>query len=171
MAKLAKIEIIDLPKVCVVGKLLKVSDEACMSGDNPMPAFWGQCFEENLFGILEQQPDFIYDDAYVGWMSDWGTGDGQFSYIVGMLMNEGVTVPDGCVIREIPATKAAVGWIQGKDDQSLYSSEHELTDAALKQAGHSGDGAKWCMELYNCPRFTTPDENGEVILDYYIPLD
>lgn len=27
----------------------------------------------------------------------------------------------------------------------------------------------WCMKLYNCPRFTTPMDNGEIILDYYIP--
>ena len=171
MAKLAKFEIIDLPKTYVVGKSLKVSDESCMSGENPMPAFWGQCFEEGLFGVLEQQTEFIYDDAYVGLMCDWGTGDGHFTYIVGMPMNEGASVPDGCVIREIPASKVAVGWIQGKEGPELYGNEHQLTDAALKEAGHSGDNAKWCMELYNCPRFTTPDENGEVIVDYYIPLD
>jgi hypothetical protein len=29
--------------------------------------------------------------------------------------------------------------------------------------------APWCMELYACPRFKRPDENGNVILDYYIP--
>jgi hypothetical protein len=30
----------------------------------------------------------------------------------------------------------------------------------------------WCaFERYNCPRFTEPDENGDVILDYGILLE
>ena len=27
------------------------------------------------------------------------------------------------------------------------------------------DGVMWCFERYSCPRFTTPDEEGNVILD------
>ena len=29
----------------------------------------------------------------------------------------------------------------------------------------------WCFERYNCPRFTTPDEKGNVILDYGISIE
>ena len=28
----------------------------------------------------------------------------------------------------------------------------------------------WCFERYNCPRYTTPDENGNVILDYAVSI-
>ncbi|MBE6551537.1 MAG: hypothetical protein E7665_05310 [Ruminococcaceae bacterium] len=28
----------------------------------------------------------------------------------------------------------------------------------------------WCFERYQCPRFTSPDENGNVILDYGISI-
>ena len=28
----------------------------------------------------------------------------------------------------------------------------------------------WCFERYNCPRFTTPDEKGNVILDYALSV-
>ena len=32
------------------------------------------------------------------------------------------------------------------------------------------DGVQWCFERYVCPRFTDPDEQGNVILDmcYYV---
>jgi hypothetical protein len=29
----------------------------------------------------------------------------------------------------------------------------------------------WCFERYNCPGFTTPDNNGNVILDYGISIE
>jgi hypothetical protein len=28
----------------------------------------------------------------------------------------------------------------------------------------------WCFERYNCPRYTTPEENGKVTLDYCVYL-
>ena len=46
---------------------------------------------------------------------------------------------------------------------------HELTNKAMEEKGYINDGFAWSMELYNCPRFTTPDEQGRIILDYYIP--
>jgi hypothetical protein len=29
----------------------------------------------------------------------------------------------------------------------------------------------WCFERYNCPRYTMPDNNGNVILDYGISIE
>lgn len=29
----------------------------------------------------------------------------------------------------------------------------------------------WCFERYSCPRFTTPDAEGSVILDYGISVE
>lgn len=29
----------------------------------------------------------------------------------------------------------------------------------------------WCFKRYNCPRFTTPDEKGNAILDYAISIE
>ena len=29
----------------------------------------------------------------------------------------------------------------------------------------------WCFERYNCPRFTSPDNNGNIILDYGISIE
>lgn len=34
----------------------------------------------------------------------------------------------------------------------------------------SANWGEWCFERYNCPGFTTPDEQGNVILDYGISI-
>lgn len=171
MAKLIKFEIIELPKIYLVGKELRYSMEVHMKGDNRIPAFWGKCFTDGIFCTLEAQPDYIYDPAYVGVMMDWDKGDGDFSYICGMLFKEAIPVPEGFVLREINAGKVGVSWIKGKDTADVCSNAHTLTEQAIKDAGFNFDKMKWCMELYNCPRFTTPDEIGEIILDYYIPCE
>lgn len=171
MAKLVKFEVKELPKLCVVGKELRYNMEKHMQGDNRIPAFWEACFANETFSTIEKQVDYVYDPAYIGIMMDWDKGDDDFSYICGMLMKEGVTIPEGFIIRDIEPTKVAIGWIQGKDTADVCSNAHNQTIQVLNSEGYNCDKMKWCMELYNCPRFTTPDENGEIILDYYIPCD
>lgn len=41
----------------------------------------------------------------------------------------------------------------------------------LKALGLKRKEDDWCFERYNCPRFTMPDENGNVILDYGISIE
>ena len=41
---------------------------------------------------------------------------------------------------------------------------------ALRAAGFARKGDDWCFERYNCPRYTTPDGEGNVILDYGISV-
>ncbi len=171
MAELIKFEVVNLPKLYVIGKELRYNMEAHMKGDNRIGPFWGKCFEEKIFSTLEQQGDFIYDNAYVGIMLDWDKGDGDFSYICGMLFNEGATVPEGFVIREIKETKAALSWIKGKDTADVCMNAHPITEQAIRDNGLSTENMSWCMELYNCPRYTTPDQDGNITLDYYIPVN
>lgn len=170
MGELVNFEISRLPKLKLVGKELRYNMEAHMKGDNRIPAFWDKCFADDIFSLLEKQADYVYDDAYVGVMLDWDKGDGDFSYIAGMLMKEGAAVPDGYCSRELEETEAAIGWVRGKNVADVCSCAHLLTENAVKEKGYSCDQMKWCMELYNCPRFTAPDENGDIILDYYIPV-
>ncbi len=170
MANLIKFEVVELPKLYLIGKELRYSMELHMKGDNRIGAFWDKCFEENIFATLEKQEQVLFDKAYVGVMIDWDKGDGDFSYICGMLFNEGASVPDGYVMKELDATKAGVSWIQGKNVEDVCMNAHKLTEEAVKENGGNFDNYSWCMELYNCPRFTNPDENGDIILDYYIPV-
>ncbi|MBL4935063.1 GyrI-like domain-containing protein [Clostridium sp. YIM B02515] len=171
MGELIKLEVKKLPRLKLIGKELRYNMEVHMKGDNRIPSFWDKCFADNTFSPLENQPDFVYDNSYVGVMLDWDKGDGDFSYIVAMLMKDGVSVPDGYFCRDIEETDVAIGWIKGKNTADVCSIAHSLTEQALKKKGYKCDKMKWFTELYNCPRFTTPDENGDIILDYYIPID
>jgi predicted transcriptional regulator YdeE len=171
VAELVHFEVKDFPAVLLIGKELRYSMELLMKGENRIPAFWDACFADGTFTRLEGQKDGIFDDAYVGVMLDWGKGDGDFSYVCGMLMKDGADVPDGYISRVLPASKVAVGWIKGTDTMDVSSAAHVLTERKLKEEGRTSDKMAWCMELYNCPRFTTPDADGKIILDYYIPCD
>jgi len=193
MGKLVEFRTIDLPELLLVGKEIRHSMEEQMKGSNPLPGLWDRCFGDGTFEALEKQRGFSYNPLcvsndnqklnckkkkcnhckhpYIGVMIDWDKGDGDFSYIVGMFMKPGAEIPEGFFSRKLDSVKVAVGWIEGKDVQDVCSNAHELTEQALKSNGFGNSSMKWCAEVYNCPRFTAPGENGEIILDYYIPID
>jgi predicted transcriptional regulator YdeE len=171
MAELVYFEVKDFPAVKLIGKELRYSMAIHMQGENRIPAFWEQCFSDGTFTQLEAQRDQMLDDSAVGVMLDWDKGDGEFSYICGILMKAGAIVPDGYIFRDLPASKVAVAWVKGKDTMDVASSAHVMTEQKLKEKGYTNDRMSWSMELYNCPRFTNPDENGKIVLDYYIPVD
>ena len=92
-----------------------------------------------------------------------------FSYWIGMFFPPETEAPEGFESMDVPAGDLAVGYIKGPDDGELYS-QHEAIAAIIAQRGWTPDYSQICFERYNCPRFTTPDEHGEVILDYGIYL-
>ena len=169
MAKLIQLEIKELGEWCVAGKPI----QSQLGMVNPIPAFWDTCFADGTFAKLEALGEQVLCPDYVGFMTDWVGGDGPFTYIVGMMMKPGLSLPqegyEGFVSRSVAASTAAIGYIQGDSTPDVCMNAHELTSAALEEKGFILGGSDWCMELYNCPRFTTPDENGQIILDYYAP--
>lgn len=170
MGTLIQFEIRRLPRLRLIGKEIRYAMQTQRKGENRLPAFWNQCFAEQIFAPLEAQQDQLFSPDYVGVMLDFQREDGDFSYIVGMLMLEGARVPQGYSAVTLDETEVAVGYIKGGEAQ-VCGVAHRLTQAALEARGRTCAQMTWCMELYNCPRFTTPDENGDVIVDYYIPLD
>ncbi len=57
-------------------------------------------------------------------MIDWDKGDGDFSYIIAMLLKDGVSVPEGYCYKDIEETDVAIGWIKGKNTADVCSSAH-----------------------------------------------
>ncbi len=169
MAKLIKLETIDFPKVYVVGKEIKVKMEDVMGANNPIGAFWGKCMSDGTFEELSKLK--VYSNDYVGFMTDWDMGTDYFVYSVGMLFNESTTPSSEYTVREIAPAKVAVSWVQGKDTADVCSNAHTITEEALREKGLAMSSVGWCMEVYNNPRYTTPDENGTIILDYYVPVE
>jgi hypothetical protein len=132
---------------------------------------WGEWFENDRFNKIESllSEDFknSYEDAgaYIGLMRH---KEGEpFQYWIGMFLPVGSEVPEGYGYVDMAEAKLGVCWLQGPEGE-LYCKEDKCADR-LSQEGHEivndEAGACWFFERYGCPRFTTPDEQGRVILD------
>ena len=163
---LVNFQVIEQPEVCVVGKLIHLNQVDFSAGAK----LWEQCFADGTFATLEALKEYIHEDAYVGYMDEYNPTSGEFNYLCGMIMKPGVPVPEGFTARTLPATKIGVAWIKGKQGQvsEICTAAYNLTPAAIVQKGMKMAG-NWTMEVYTCPRFTTPDENGDIIIDFYMP--
>lgn len=132
-------------------------------------AKWGEWFEKKRFDELEKSrggaPGFEDSGAYIGLMR-WMEGE-PFEYWIGIFFPEGAAVPAGYIFVDFPASDLGVAWIKGKEND-VYMKE-ELCGQSCEKAGMriipDENGAYWFFERYTCPRFTSPDENGEIILD------
>ncbi len=171
MAKLIGLDVVDLPDLVAVGRALCAPMEAMMGDSNPIPAFWDRCFADGTFAALEAAAEGQWDPSYVGLMADFRSREGKFTYLCGILYRQGVALPAGFEVLPVPAGRAALGWVRGRDTADVCGAAHALVTQGLQAAGHTCEHMAWTMELYNCPRFTTPDEDGCITLDYYIPLD
>jgi len=177
---LVKLEIIDQPELVIVGKLARPNPNDVAASKNTLPAFWEQCFADGTFTALEALADFIHDPAYVGYADDLNfvPPDGDFDYICGMMMKSGTPVPNGFVARTVLPVKVAVAWVKGKDAVDICTNAnanaHVLTMKAMAERGLKPNEEFrrrcWCMEVYNKERFTTPDAEGNIIVDFYVPV-
>ena len=162
---LVKFEIIKLPEILVIGKELRYGDDALNNGDNRLPAFWDNCLAEKIFAPLEARAEFIFNVSRAGVFLDWDLGDGDFSYIVGLLMKPGATVPDGYFSRTLPETEAAYCRYGRESVIETRTAPFGPFAEAIKKAGRS------CADLYDETMSVTPDGGGFVYMDCYIPLD
>ena len=134
--------------------------------DGMFGAKWGEWFQNGWFDVIEKQIEcplnetYEDGDAYIGLMRD-GHG-GPFEYWIGCFMPYGTVAPDGFEYIDFTESNLGVCWLYGKE-ADVYLKEGEcaqrLMDEGFKLIGD------WCFERYGCPRFTTPDEKGNIILD------
>lgn len=134
-------------------------------------SLWGQWFENNRFQTLENKVDedflFVYPEAqaYIGLMR---YKDGEpFEYWIGMFLPEGCQVPEGYAYVDFDFEHAGICWVQGKEE-FVYGCEAQCFEKIAENGMElmkDKQKAFWFFERYCCPRFTTPDKNGEIILD------
>lgn len=169
MAELVRLKIEKLPAICVVGKQMKIKMSDLQTA-NPIPGFWDRCHSDGTFTILESHEDFIYDPSYVGCIVNCDMTAGTMEYLCGMLMKcECPVLSEEFIVKQIDECEVAVGWVQG-DSADVFANGYTLTAEGLKREGYIADYLSgWWLESYNCPRFTNPDEKGNIILDYYLP--
>jgi len=166
MADIRKVYVQNTPPMRFIGVKYTNSDRV----DGSFGAKWGQAWETGLFEKIEKNisdKSFYEDsDAYIGFMK---VGENvPFEYWIGMFAPENTAVPDGLSFIDFDELRLGVGWVYGNDSKGeIYGKEAEVLDM-LHEIGCKEKeigGAVMCFERYQCPRYTTPDENGNVILD------
>lgn len=132
---------------------------------------WGEWWQNDWFSVLEQKERLpMNGDAYIGAVH---IVDGMPEYWIGMFFPVDTEVPEGFDFVDMEALEYAVCYLYDKEGSGdFYSMEtHEMCLEELKSLGLKRKEDDWCFERYNCPRFTTPDEAGNVILDYGISIE
>ena len=142
-------------------------------------SWWGEWFANGWFDAVENAmggPDRIKaiwenGGGYCG--LERRVGSELTDYWIGMFTPAGTKVPDGFECVDFPGGNIGTCWLRGKEDEVHDTSGFfpALDKAGIKPKkdaavtdGHSG--AVWIFENGLCPRFTTPDVNGNVILDW-----
>lgn len=135
---------------------------------------WGDWFANGWFDAVENAMGGVdsilklWQDggAYVG-LERHNEGE-SFEYWIGMFTPFNTTIPDGFLFVDFPETNLGVCWIYGNESET-----HSVTGECAQKLANEGieilpdkTGAVWSFENCLCPRFTTPDEKGNVILDY-----
>ena len=132
---------------------------------------WGEWWENEWFSILEKTERLpINGNAYIGAIH---IVDGMPEYWIGMFFSKDVIVPDAFDYVDIEPMEYAVFYLYDKENSSdFYTMDtHDMCLEELKALGLKRKEDDWCFERYNCPRFTTPDEKGNVILDYAVSIE
>ncbi len=132
---------------------------------------WDEWFQTGRFEALKGDGGLKgVSDDFVGAMR---MGEQGFEYWIGILMAPNDPVPEGMQAVAIPAGDLGVCYVYGRDNTpEIYGMEvHEACMARFADRGWRVKENGWFIERYNCPRFTTPDEKGNVILDYCAYLD
>ncbi|MCL2547137.1 MAG: hypothetical protein FWE06_08130 [Oscillospiraceae bacterium] len=127
-------------------------------------AKWCEWFSNGWFDQIEDQIEggLKEGDGSIGLMRG---KDGAFEYWIGYFTPENTIAPDGFDCIDFPKSELGVCWVYGKDGE-VYFHEGACADR-LKQEEFDlacGDDS-WCFERYVCPRFTVPDDKGNIILD------
>lgn len=155
-----------LPSLRLIGKHYKDSDRV----EGNFSAKWGEWFENGWFNDIQELGVLPENgDAYLGVMREMNN---SYEYWIGIFFPSTTKVPDGYSFVDIAEGDIATGWIYGNEaNGELYGLEpYEMFIDEVISQGWVLQEYPWFFERYNCPRFTIPDEKGNVILDYCIYL-
>ena len=136
---------------------------------------WGEWFQNAWFDRVESCMGGVGAVTKL-WKNGGGyTGlerraeDGALlSYHIGMFAPPDTVAPQGFLAMDFPEGSFGTVWIRGREDE--VHDAIPLCLPALLDAGfvpkRDREGAILSFENGLCPRFTTPDGEGKVILDY-----
>lgn len=131
----------------------------------------GEWFQNGWFTALEKlEPIDENDGGYLGVMR---INNCEFEYWIGMFFATDTEVPEGYEYVDIDEFDVATFWVYGNENSGeLYGMDvHNRCLALLSEHNMKRKEDYWCIERYNCPRFTEPDDKGNVILDYCLSVE
>jgi predicted transcriptional regulator YdeE len=162
-AEIIKVYKEHLPSLRLIGKCYSNNDR---DQHGSFAGKWGEWMEKGWLEPLEA----------LGYLAENGNAclgamrfhNGQFEYWIGAFFAADTAVPEGYSYADIPEGPIGVCWIYGRDDNGeLYGMEpHNACVAKWSEQGWEARDNAWFFERYHNPRFTTPDDQGNVILDY-----
>jgi len=152
-----------VPALRFIGK--KYGDSAHGYGE-----MWGEWFKNDWFDIITKQIDknandsYEDGDAYIGLLRGNSTEENPIEYWIGMLTPENTDVPEGFGYVDFAKGEHGVCWVYGKENE-LYGNYNQCVERLINEGFEFDPQLPLCFERYVCPRFTTPDEKGNIILD------
>lgn len=140
---------------------------------NDVYSHWGEWFANGWFDKIEESMGGV-DNILDIWKDGGGYVGLEFrkegeliEYWIGMFAPTDTDVPEGFEFVKFEEGNIGVCWNYGKEDEVHdvgNNWEYILKDGMEFKLDERGCVAQFENEL--CPRFTTPDEKGNVILDY-----
>jgi len=162
------------PALRLIGKCYTDDDRG---EDGSFGNRWGEWHQKGWFDEIEKmaKPSEDVDNGYLGLMTIKAADHSDFCYWIGKLFPADTVVPDGYSYLDLPESDVGISWIYGSDENGeIYGSEphtacyNKMCDNGWNELNENAGGENTLVffERYNCPRMTTPDDKGNVILDY-----
>jgi len=158
----------EVPASRFIGKVYTPDDMV----DGSYAKCWEVWFANQWFLPLEALLTDNFTDqyqdggAYIG-LERTNREENSWEYLIGMFLPEGTEPPEGYIYYDFPPMELGVNWIKGIEPY-IYGTE-QLAYFKLIEMGMNPlleiDGIQWTFERYTDGRFTTPDEEGKIILD------
>ncbi len=133
---------------------------------------WGDWWQNGWFDLLENTIDC--DKMLLSWENAGGyiglekRREGELSaYYIGMFALKDTPVPEGFEAVDFCGVNLGTCWIYGKESDlhDTISCREKILEGGMA-VWRDSDGFCWSFENCLCPRYTTPDSQGNVILDY-----
>ena len=140
---------------------------------NGFGPWWGEWFANGWFDEIERAMGGC-DAILKVWQNGGGyiglerrAAEQPFEYWIGMFTPANTPVPEGFSSIDFPAMGLGTCWIHGSEKE-IHNTK--ACKPAVKEAGMTiwkdQNGGKWSFENCVCPRYTTPDADGNIIMDY-----
>lgn len=135
--------------------------------------WWGDWFSNGWFDQLEKAMGGV-DSIRRIWENGGGyvglerRCEGQpFEYWIGMFTPADTEVPEGFESVDFPAVGLGTCFIYGNESEVHDTSGcREAVENMGMEIWRDERGGVWSFENCLCPRYTTPDDKGNIILDY-----